>query len=251
MREDLQHILERANEIKPKKLRKKFYKNVTVEKIDSGYAILLDGKIAKTPSKKNLALPNIELAKQVAKEWQEQEKFIDPSKMALTRLVNSAIEGGSGACSALRAEIIKYAGSDLLLYRAKSPKELAQLQEEKWDRVLIALAQKFDVKFMPTFGIIHQEQPKKTLKILDNSLENLDNFTLCALMAITSLTGSALLAIAIYNSLIDADEAWEAAMIDENYNSSVWGEDLEEKERRQYKYQEFRAAIKLVNLLNQ
>ncbi len=239
----------RAQAHEKRVLPKRFYKNVEIKQIENGFTILLDGRGVKTPSKKDLIVPNNALAKELAIEWQAQEREIDASKMPSTRLVNSALEGDENIEEALRDEIIKYASSDLLLYRANSPNGLVQAQEQHWDSALNVLAQKFAVKFLPTIGIVHQEQPEKTLECLKISLEKEDSFILSALMLITSLTGSGLLAIAIFNELINADAAWSAAHVDEDYSNRVWGEDSEAMLRRTKRRIDFDSAVRLLALL--
>ena len=50
---------------------------------------------------------------------------------------------------------------------------------------------------------------------------------LAALNAAAALTGSAILALALSEGRLDADEAFAAAQLDEIYQSEKWGEDPE------------------------
>src|SRR5690606_18565870 len=143
------------------------------------------------------------------------------------RLVNSAVESGEEMIPAFRDEVIKFAGSDLLLYRAESPRELVSEQELIWDNALTTLARHFGNSFQPTMGIIHQTQPKATLDRLAKSLEAENLLTMTALVSITGLTGSGLLAIGLWNKLFSPDQVWKAAHVDEDYQISQWGEDAE------------------------
>ena len=56
--------------------------------------------------------------------------------MPLTRLVNSTLDGVRGREAEVRAEIAKYAASDLVCYRAAEPEGLVRRQAELWDPVL-------------------------------------------------------------------------------------------------------------------
>ena len=58
---------------------------------------------------------------EVAAEWERQRETIDPADMPLTRLLNSAIDGVAHTMAETRADILSYAGSDLLCYRAEEP----------------------------------------------------------------------------------------------------------------------------------
>ena len=116
---------------------KRFYKDVAVKDEDGGGASLrLDGRCVRTPGKALLALPSRALAEAIAEEWRAQGERIDPSTMPLTRLANSAIDGVKGREQAVVGDIVNYAGSDLLCYRAEAPKGLVAAQSAHWDDVL-------------------------------------------------------------------------------------------------------------------
>lgn len=230
-------------------LMKRFYKAVTVEPVGDQFAILLDGKNMKTPSGKPVHVPSLALATGMASEWEAQETVIDFRSMPLVRLAHSAIESGPDGAGSFRDEVVKYAGNDLLLYRADTPDSLVAAQEAAWDPVLVALARHFDIKFQPTVGIIHQPQPAKTLSRLAETLVDEDHFSLVGLMQITSLTGSGLLAIAHRQRLIETDTLWPTAHVDEDHNIRLWGDDDEAQRRRAYRFIEFGAALQLLDAL--
>ena len=73
---------------------------------------------------------------EVAAEWERQRETIDPADMPLTRLLNSAIDGVAHTMAETRADILRYAGSDLLCYRAEEPDTLAARQAQAFDPVL-------------------------------------------------------------------------------------------------------------------
>jgi chaperone required for assembly of F1-ATPase len=185
----------------------------------------------------------------MAAQWAAQGDVIDAETMPMVRLVNAALESGADAAPAFRAEIVKYAGNDLLLYRADTPRELVALQEELWDGALVKLARHFGIRFQPTIGILHQEQPAATLAKLDEVLQEEGVLVLTAMVSITGLTGSGLLAIALRHGLIDADAAWTAAHVDEDYQIGLWGEVEEATERRAKRRIEFDAAVELLGLM--
>lgn len=232
-----------------RKLPKRFYKQVSVEPRDGGFGVLLDGRITKTPGRLETLVPAEALAEAMAAEWQAQAEVINPMKMPLVRLVNAGVEGGEKAAAALRSEVVKYAADDLMLFRADSPQELVAAQDEGWDPVLTALARHFSIRFQPVIGIIHQDQPQQTLNRLAESLEGTHHLAMAALVSATGLTGSGLLAIALKEKLIDADAAWTAAHVDEDYNIRLWGEDGEAAARRAARRIEFDAAVKVIKSL--
>jgi len=153
----------RAQKHVKQQLPKRFYKSVDVGTVGDDFAVTLDGKTPRTPGQKPVVVPALDLATAMAAEWAAQEEFINPETMPLVRLVNTAVEAGEEQVPVLRDEIVKYAGNDLLLYRADSPRELVADQERLWDDALVRVARHFGVSFQPTIGIIHQPQPDTTL----------------------------------------------------------------------------------------
>ena len=77
-----------------------------------------------------------------------------------------------------------------------------------------------------------QPQPAETLAAVSRAAEAHDPFRLVALHAITTLTGSAILALALNAGRITPQEAWMAAHVDEDWQISQWGEDAEAMQRR-------------------
>ena len=240
----------RAQATEKRVMPKRVYKEAGVKAVEGGFAVALDGRIPKTPGMKQVIVPRQSIALALAEEWAVQVEFVDAQIMPLTRLVNSAVEAGEESLPALRAEIMKYVANDLLLYRADTPAALVKRQEEFWDDALVKLARQFGVAFQPTIGIVHQAQPEVTLARLTAVLEAEALLPLTALNAITSITGSGLLAIALRHGLIDAERVWAAAHVDEDFNISMWGVVEEITERRAKRHKEFDAALRLLALLD-
>ncbi|MBJ6985974.1 MULTISPECIES: ATP12 family protein [unclassified Devosia] len=240
----------RAQHLQQTELPKRFYKEVDVARVEDGFVVTLDGKQTKTPGhKKPIVVPVQSMAQAMAEEWAAQGEFIDPATMPTVRLINSAIESGDDMAPAFRAEVVKFAAGDLLLYRADAPQELVEEQDKLWDGALVKLARHFDVAFQPTVGILHQDQPKATLEKLDAGLEGQGLLTLTALVSITGITGSGLLAIAYLHQLLTANDVWDAAHVDEDHQNRLWGEDDEAMERRAKRRVEFDVAIAVVDAL--
>lgn len=232
-----------------KELPKRFYETVGVREEDGVYSVTLNNSVTRTPTGKPITTTNADLNSYMRHEWEAQGEYIDPDTMPHVKLFNSAFEGGEEAQPALVEEVVKYAGNDLLLYRADSPRELVDKQEQVWDDVLVKLARHFSVSFQPTVGIIHKEQSSDMLAKLKASITDLHYLPATAMVSITSLTGSGLLAIALREKLIDRDAAWTAAHVDEDYQISLWGEDFEAAEKRKRRRTEFDAAANVIKLL--
>lgn len=232
-----------AQTLARQELPKRFYKEAGVRPVEGGFTVTLDGKTTRTPGRVPVKVPVAAIATAMAAEWSAQADHLDPAKMPLIRLVNSTIESGEDKVPALRAEIVKYAANDLLLYRAEGPESLVAAQERHWDDALVRIARHFGISFRPTIGITHQAQPDSTLAKLTEVLREENLFVVAALNSITTLTGSGLLAVALRHRLLDADAVWTAAHVDEDYQAGFWGEVEEARLRREHRRAEFDAAV--------
>lgn len=207
------------------------------------FRVLLDGRPVRTPAKAVLALPARALAEAIAAEWSRQASVIDPATMPLTRLANTTIDGVVGKEALLRADIAAFAMSDLLCYRAEVPEELARRQSAAWDPVVRWAEERLDCHFKLAAGVMPVAQAPACRDQTLIALSGRGAFALAALHTITTLTGSALLALAVSERQLDAEAAWSAAHVDEDYQISQWGEDAEASERRAHRYAEMQAAV--------
>lgn len=227
---------------------KRFYEAVRIEPAASGHAILLDGKPARTPAKAELVVPARALAKAIAAEWDAQGEKIEPKTMPLTKRANMALDAVRGREAQVVEEIVAYAGSDLLCYRAEKPEGLSELQCGLWDPVLAWVEAEFAARFKTQAGVSHITQPQESLTHVSDAFAAHDFFQLAILHTLTTLTGSALLALAHARGRLSADELWAAAHVDEDWQISRWGEDAEAKARRAVRRAEFDAGSRFLEL---
>ncbi len=224
-------------------LPKRFYTDAVAAAAPEGHQVLLDGKSVRTPARHLLAVPSRALAEQLAAEFAAQETHINPMTMPMLRLVNTALDGVGGNEQAIKEDIQRFAGSDLLCYRAEGPQGLVDRQAEHWDAVLDWVRSRLGVQFVLAEGVMHVAQPRVAISAIGTWLAPVESpLRLAALHSLTTLTGSALLAIAHADGFLDADAMWTAAHIDEDWNISQWGEDAEATARRRFRETEMRAA---------
>jgi len=233
-------------------LPKRFYKDAGVQERDGKFHLTLDGRTAKTPGKQDLAVPSRRLAEALAAEWQGQGGEIDPSTMPITRIVNSAIDGVAPRQAEVVDDLVRYAGSDLVYYRAAEPERLARSQDQAWSPVLDWAKEAHGARFSLGEGVMHVAQPDEAVAAIRGAIEQIDSpFALAALHVMTTLSGSVLIALAHGAEQLDADQAWAAAHVDELHQESVWGEDHEAMERRRRREAEFKAASQVFHLARQ
>jgi chaperone required for assembly of F1-ATPase len=235
--------LSKARRLAGPERQRRFYSKPTAEGGEGGFALHLDGKRALTPGKRPLAVPHAHLAEAMVAEWAAQGDLIDPLSMPVTRLINSAIDGVALRRAEVRADVLAYAGTDLLYYRAGEPEGLVARQRAAWDPLIGWAEARFGGRFILAEGIVHVAQPAASLAAIAAAVEAVDDpFRLAGLSLATSLTGSALIALALAEGAVDRDVAWAAAHVDEDWNIERWGEDAEAKERRTGRFADFSAA---------
>jgi chaperone required for assembly of F1-ATPase len=230
-------------------LPKRFYEQASVEERDGSFTLVLDGRPARTPAGNPLAAPTRPLGEALAAEWQAQRAEIDPRAMPLTRIANSAIDGVATQREAVLDNLVEYAGSDLVCYRAGDPERLAEAQGAAWDPVLDWAHETLGARFVLSEGVMHVEQPASACEAVRARVERAASpFALAALHVMTTLTGSVLIALAHVDGRLSADEAWSAAHVDEHFQEAVWGEDEEAMARRATREADFRAASTVYRL---
>jgi len=230
------------------RLSKRFYKRAHVgEGGADGVPVLLDDKPVRTPARRPLAVPTRALAEHLAQEWDAQRELIDPTRMPLTRLANAVIDAVAEHAGAVADEIANYLGSDLLCYRADTPDGLVARQAQAWDPLLAWAREALGARFVLAQGVVHVAQPREAIAAARATIPT-DPWRLGAVSSIVALTGSALLALALAAGAIEADAAWAAAHVDEDWQMSQWGRDEIALARRAFRRGEFDAAVAVLKL---
>src|SRR5690348_7292541 len=187
---------------------KRFYKDASASAAaDGGYTVLLDGKAVRTPKRAMLSLPSLPLADAIAEEWRMQGESLDTQSMPLTRLAFAAIDVVTPERERIAAQILKYAETDLLCYRAELPPDLVARQAQAWNPLLDWAAETYGARLKVGSGIRHVQQPSEAIAELQQALTRYDEFELAALHTATTITGSLILALALAEEEVTTDEA--------------------------------------------
>ncbi|MCB1521053.1 MAG: ATPase [Hyphomicrobiaceae bacterium] len=223
-------------------LPKRFYSRAQVVRQDGLHALALDGRLARTPGKALLAVAPEPLAVAIAAEWAAQGDVIDPETMPLTRITNTAIDGVTGIEADVAADIVAFAASDLVCYRAETPPELTRRQAAAWDPVLDWAARRLGAHFVLASGVMPVVQPADALERVASHIGAACALELSALHVMTTLTGSALIALAHADAALDVADAWRRAHVDEDWQIERWGADEEAAARREMRWRDMQAA---------
>jgi chaperone required for assembly of F1-ATPase len=229
--------------------RKRFYAKAGVVDAPDGFAVTLDDKPIRTPSGRQVVAPIRAIAEAVAAEWDAQQELIEPLTMPMTRFANSVVDAVVDRVDAVKEDIAKYFQSDLLFYRAGHPDGLVAREAAVWDPPLFWAAEALGAHFILAEGIVHVRQPETAVAAASAALPD-DPWRVAALHVITTLTGSALLALALSRGVLDSDQVWAAAHVDEDWNMEKWGVDEEVAARRAARLIDFRAAASILKSLD-
>jgi chaperone required for assembly of F1-ATPase len=234
-------------------LPKRFWKEASVDERSGVFHVLLDGRSARSPGRNPLASRHLPIAERMALEWNAVGEQLDPSLLPLTKLVNVALDGGTDHREALLDEVRSYAGTDLLCYRAERPQGLVDRQSTVWGPYLDRLKTHHRITMKQAAGVMHVAQDEPMLDavraLADKRAD--DSEAVAALVLATSLTGSAVLALALTEPGMDDGRAktiWQAAHVDEDWNRAQWGEDAEATALRETRWRDFEAAAFVLSI---
>jgi chaperone required for assembly of F1-ATPase len=230
---------------------KRFYKETGVDTGDGGHCVLLDGKPMRTPAKALLLLPTRSLAEAIAGEWRDvpDKAEINVSHLALTRLAATGIDRVTRQRERVIEDTAKYAGSDLLCYRASEPLSLVQRQRDTWQPLLDWAADRYDARLVVAQGLSFVDQPAEALARLREAVAGHGDLALSALYNLAQIAGSLVIALAVAEGHLPADQAFFAAQLDELYQTERWGEDAIAMQRHDNIRHDIAAAARFLALL--
>lgn len=204
---------------------KRFWKQAAAEPCDGGFTVQLDGRAVKTPAKRLLVLPTLELAQAIAAEWDAQQGMVKPDTMPSTRTANSALDKVEPQFAQVAEMMALYGGTDLLCYRATGPQELIDRQQALWGPLLHWCATDLAAPLTATAGVMHIDQPAASLNRLSELVHGWTPFQLAAGHDLIAISGSLVLALAVTLGRLTPPEAWALSRIDETWLNEQWGVD--------------------------
>jgi chaperone required for assembly of F1-ATPase len=228
---------------------KRFYKEVSVATGAGGHQILLDGRPVRTPARQAVVMPSAALAEAIAGEWRAQGEVIARAGMGLTRLVSTALDRMPALRGAAIEEVLGYALTDLLCYRAADPVELAERQQLTWQPWLDWLAEAHGARLVVTTSMLPVTQPEPAVARLRAVIEQLDDWRLVGLHGATTALGSIVLGLALLEGRIDAEQALAASLLDELFEIERWGRERDAERRQQTLRRDVAAAASFLACL--
>jgi chaperone required for assembly of F1-ATPase len=232
---------------------KRFYKETAVDLGDGGHRILLDGKPMRTPAKAVLVVPTRALAEAIAAEWGAvpDKADINVSHLPLTRLAATGLDRVTSQRARVIEDTAKYAGSDMLCYRASEPETLVKRQQATWQPLLDWAHERYGARLVIVEGLAFVEQPADAVARLGEAVATHSDLGLSALYNLTHISGSLIVALAVAEGHLAAADAFAAAQLDELYQIERWGEDPIATKRHEGIRHDIEAGARFLALLEQ
>lgn len=204
---------------------KRFYKDVDVIKTNAGYQVTLDNKFnVKTPGRNLLVLPTETIANAVAVEWDSQRKNIIFALMPLTYLCFKAtdqpIENNE-----LVEHMLEFLRTDTVCYRAgPEDEQLQSMENNRWNPLTDWFSEHFHVHLALTTDITLTPQPEQTISSLRTHLLKQHPWALPAYHHSTTSLKSLVIAMAMLDGGLSAEEAIACSYLESDYQIDRWGE---------------------------
>ena len=228
---------------------RRLYREVTVDLLATDrWQIRLDQKPAHTPVGNPLRLPNAKLAEAIAEEWRSQSEELRPETMRLTRLANTAIDWVVPDRRNAIAQIVKFAASDLVCFRASGPDLLVDRQAAIWDPLLAWVGERYGITLKTVCGISPIRQSAEDLATLESLLLQVDDFALAGIVAAANILGSAVLALALRDKHVDPPKPLRRRNSTRSIRQNFWGEDPEATARNRRKSEDIELVSKFIVL---
>jgi chaperone required for assembly of F1-ATPase len=230
-------------------LARRFYEAAGVAESDDGFGVTLDARTLRTPGNRVFRAPTRALAEAVAAEWAAQGEHIVPANMPLTQLAFAATDATAERREELSRALTKYLETDLLCHRAEAPPALVARQSAAWDPIMAWAESRFGLRMPVVTGVIPAGIPPQHIAAFEQEIDALDDMRRTALAQAVTLAGSALIGFALVERRLDADQAYAAAMLDEEWSLETWGEDAEARAKLKRKRAEFATLERFIATL--
>ena len=138
--------------------------------------------------------------------------------------------------------------TDRVEVAAGTPEGLVRMQQQHWDPILAWARDSLGARFTLGEGVTFVAQPEDAIAAARAAIPS-EPWRLGALNVITTLTGSALIALAVGAGRLDVGAAWNAANVDEDWNMNFWGRDELALQRRETRFADMQSAAKVLAMV--
>ena len=227
---------------------KRFYTACSAVAAGLQWQVQLDGRPVRTQGAQPQLVPSHTLAEALVGEWAAQGEQIDPAGFPLRDLADYAIDIVQPDPGQVADDLLRFAETDTLCYRAEPDEALGIRQRDMWEPLILAAEARLGVRFIRLAGVIHRPQPSETLAALRAEMLRLDAFELAALHTLASLAASLIVGLAALDPAADALALFAASNLEEDWQAELWGKDEAAIVLRARRLAGFCEAARFVNL---
>ncbi len=227
---------------------KRFWKEVGIEPFEGAYRVTLDGRPIRTQGGAPQIVPSETLAEALAAEWRAQGEEIDAKAFPLRDLADYAIDHVRADRAAAIADVLRYAETDTLCYRADPDEPLYRRQQDLWEPLVAAFEARHGIRLERVSGVIHRAQPEATMARLAEMLAARDDFTLAALTTLAALAASLSVALEALEPGADPAALFAAANCEQDWQAELWGWDPMAEHGRAMRLEAFEKAVAFARL---
>ncbi|VDK73515.1 unnamed protein product [Litomosoides sigmodontis] len=202
------------------------------------YNIFLDKRRLVTPKQNPVKIHSEALALVVAEEWNMQKDELRTNLMRLTGLIFTAIDNPmSLEKSDVLSQVLQFLDKDTILYRLEENTNLLQLEETNWNPVVEWVNSEYGLSVRPNSFRMKSSWIMSDISIifpeaviandsrirLANQLSCYNFLQLIGLQYATESLKSVFLTLATVSHRLHVDEAVELALLEQKYQSDIWG----------------------------
>ena len=227
---------------------KRFWSEAVAAPAGDHWRVLLDGRPVKTQAGSAQVVTSAALAAALAGEWAAQGPTVNPDSLPLRDLADYAIDVVAADRAAAIAQLLRYGQTDTLCYRADPGEPIEARQQAVWEPLLQAAEARWGVQFIRISGVIPAAQPAGTIAQLERVLAGRSDDDLAALITLSALAASLVIALSALQPGADVAALWDAAELEEDWQAEQWGQDAEAQSRRARRTASFATAVQFAQL---
>ncbi|VDO44918.1 unnamed protein product [Onchocerca flexuosa] len=154
-----------------------------------------------------------------------QKNELKTNLMRLTGLIFTAIDNPmSLKKSDLLSQMLQFLDKDTILYRLEENSKLLELEEKNWNPIVEWVNWEYGLSVKPSYSLVEDAKIDNNSRIrLANQLSNYSFLQLVGLQYATESLKSVFLTLATISSRLHVDEAVELALLEQKYQSDIWG----------------------------
>lgn len=229
----------------------RFWEQAGTAPCAGGFHLTLDGSVMRLPEHGPLVLPSASLAEAVRAEWQAagggKGGRYALSELTVTRLAATADRLRTEGRDEAVADLMRFASTDMLCYRATGPSSLVRRQDAAWQPHLDWAASAFGAELVVVRGVMPDTQPAPSLDALADHLAGRDAAALAALLAVVPALGSLILGLALVAGRVDAEAASRAALLEAAFAAELCGDEDQPELARRALARDLAAALRFLD----